>query len=68
MGKKTVFQCEECGKTAEVAGEIDKIPSCCGHDMKNITKLPFCTRAAVPEHERIFGKNEPCDDRTDAGN
>ncbi len=61
MSKKNKYECENCGKKAEVnAG--GKVPECCGKSMRSAEKLPVCEMSSTAEHSRLDGSDDACDD------
>lgn len=60
------FECETCGKTAEIQ-EGGKLPECCGKPMRATEKLPVCEMSTTAEHSRFSGDDDACDDGRKGG-
>jgi hypothetical protein len=60
------FECETCGKTAEIKGG-GKLPECCGKPMRATEKLPVCEMSTTAEHSRFSGDDDACDDGRKGG-
>ena len=61
MADKQEYECENCGKKAEL-GADDPQPDCCGKPMKKAEPLPFCTTSTTAEQTRFEDFEGPCDD------
>jgi ribosomal protein L37AE/L43A len=61
MSQKNKFECENCGKTAEVEAG-GKVPECCRKPMRSAEKLPVCEMSSTAEHSRLHGSDDACDD------
>lgn len=53
------FECKNCGKKIKVSD--DKIPECCGKQMKKVS-LDICIQPAHAEHARPMENENACDD------
>ena len=62
MSDMHVYECTNCGKTAEVAAGEKDIPECCGNPMKPADDLKACALSPTAEHSRFDDFGEPCDD------
>ncbi|MCU0560549.1 MAG: hypothetical protein MUD16_10210 [Desulfobacterales bacterium] len=61
MADTRKFECENCGKTAEIKAAA-KVPECCGKPMRATEKLPVCEVSTTAEHSRFTGDDDACDD------
>ena len=62
MADMQVYECVNCGSTAEVAADESKLPECCGNAMKPAEDLKACGLSSTAEHSRLDDFDEPCDD------
>ncbi len=55
-----LYECPRCRKRTRIQSEAQP-PDCCDGTMDEV-KLDQCTLADTPEHARLDGPDEPCDD------
>ena len=58
----SIYECENCGKKAEIKSEGGTVPECCGKPMRGTEKLPVCELSSTAEHSRFPGGDDVCDD------
>lgn len=62
MSEKKSYECENCGKQAELSAEEAQTAECCGKPMQATEPLPVCETSTTAEHSRLDDMGEPCDD------
>jgi len=62
MEKKTVYQCQACGKVVELPACKKGKMICCDREMVNLSQLPDCQSSFTAEDERFGQSDEPCED------